>query len=714
LTTDSGLQAATDAADVASILARALEPRAVAVYGATDRMPGRQYVDAVVLSPGYADRTALVNPSPKTIHGLSTTPSALDSHLAGQLDFAVIATPIPAVAASVEDCGRAGIPVASIITAGFSEAGGDGRGLQEELLATARASNVRLIGPNTMGVINVTAGFRAARPYFVARPGSISVLAQSGVIPSRIMEEVGMAGHGIDIWATLGNCADLGVPDFLPYLAARETTKVIVVYLESVTDPDALRTALQQARAAGKEVVVLKSGRTARGSVATASHTGAVSSPHTFFELLLRECDVVSARTVRQAVEAAVLLDTHGRIRGGIAVVLGSGGEAALTTDLAEEYDVPLARIQPETVAKIKALVPEIGTVNPIDLTWAAGQRGHSHTIYDLFADEPDVGCIVLLDGGLWPPGSFPPEMEAKRFALEYRLAEKVPVIREVREHDPSLGPNDRLTLVQAGIAVTREAETLWPVMRQLVRRPRSDDEHEEPAAVAEQLIPPPANQIVSELDALRVLASARIPVVPYRLLPDESEARIAFAEFGPPVVLKGIARGVTHKTEAGLVRLNIADETAALDTYRALRASLAAYPDAEVVMQPQIRDVVAEMIVGIVNDPRWGLHLMLGPGGLAAEEVTDRVWAALPLDREDARTMIQSIPVCRAIARRRAGGAALMERLADLLLALSDFASASERTLAEVEINPVLIREADVLAVDAVLSFTAAVPQPD
>src|SRR5580704_4441632 len=124
-------------------------------------MPGRQYVDAVVLSPGYADRTALVNPSPKTIHGLSTTPSALDSHLAGQLDFAVIATPIPAVAASVEDCGRAGIPVASIITAGFSEAGDDGRGLQEELLATARASNVRLIGPNTMGVINVTAGFRA-------------------------------------------------------------------------------------------------------------------------------------------------------------------------------------------------------------------------------------------------------------------------------------------------------------------------------------------------------------------------------------------------------------------------------------------------------------------------------------------------------------------------------------------------------------------------
>jgi acyl-CoA synthetase (NDP forming) len=685
-------------------LRRGLEPRAVAVYGATERLPGRQYVDAVTGSMNH-DRVVLVNPSPKAINGLDTRPNAGDSELAGSLDLALIATPLNGVIQSIEDCGRAGIGLASIVTAGFAEAGRGGVELQRRLLQTARDANVRLVGPNSMGLMNVTMGFRAARPFFVGQPGSISIIGQSGVVPSRLMEEVSLLGHGIDLWVTLGNCADIGVPEVVTYLAGRDTTRVIVIYLESVADPASLATALRMAREAGKEVVILKSGRTAAGSVATASHTGAIASPHMFFDLLVKECGVISVDTSREAAEAAAILNTIGRIKGKIALVLGSGGEAALAADLCQENHVPLAAISPAGLEKIRELVPEIGTANPFDLTFAASLRGQTQAIYDIISDEPDVGCIVMLDNGAWPPGSFPPEIEQAQQALDRHVASRVQVIKEVRDHDIAPQRPVRAELVRSGIAATSSSEALWRILPKMVDVTVGDDQAPKRAQPSDGQVTTELRR-ESELAALDLLAGSGVPVIPYQVVADDAELFLAIAQYGLPVVLKGIYPGISHKTDRGLVHVDLFSEADALEAFRELRAG-AAETGGQVVVQPQVRGATAELILGAVNEDRWGPYLMLGAGGIAAEDLSDRVWARVPLDLAEARSLIDRVNVCRAISRRRDRAQQGLHELARLVVAVSEFVDRNRAVLKEIEINPVLLRDEGVTAVDAVLSFS-------
>jgi acyl-CoA synthetase (NDP forming) len=692
----------SDFLETTDVLRRGLDPRRVAVYGATDHLPGSQYADAVVLS-GFGDRAVLVNPNPKTLHGMATVASARDSGFA-DIDLAVVATPMRGVLDAIKDCGDSGIGLASIVTAGFAEVGASGDQLQEQLLETARASNVRLIGPNCMGLLNLTTGLRASRPYYVAPAGTISIIGQSGTVPSQIMEELALLGSGTDLWITIGNCADIGAAELIAYMSERDSTRTIVAYLESVPDPDRLRKSLLMARAAGKEVVVLKTGRTANGSRATASHTGAIATPRIFFDLLAEEADVISVDTARQAVEAASILNTIGRIEGKIAVVLSSGGEAALASDLCEEHAVPLAVIREETVQRIKALVPEIGTANPIDMTFAATERGHADEIYDVIADEPSVGCIVLLDGGVWAPGSYLPEVEEKRKRLEHRLASKVQIIKELREHAIAPQQADRAAYVAEGIAISGENETLWEVLPKLMstRRPPG---HEIATLTPEIGGPASAAVRETELVALDLLRDAGVPVVHYQVVRGEGDVKAAFSDLKSPFVLKAIRPGVTHKTELGLVRLGITSEKEAANAFAELRSVTQDAPGTEIVAQPQVGGVTAELVVGVINEDRWGPYILLGSGGIAAEDTGDRSWNRLPLTLPQAEEMVQEIAVCRAIARRRAKGRPGLAQLAQLLVSVSDFTS-KHADLVELEINPVLIRDNDVVAVDAVLTY--------
>jgi acyl-CoA synthetase (NDP forming) len=719
--------------DLASVLKAGFNPRAVAVYGATDKMPGLQYVDAV-LDSEFAeniaranplpelvrgletrkfdhDRVALVNPTQKLVHDIETIPSALDSGLKGQLDLAVIATPLHGVNAAIEDCGRCEIGLAQVIAAGYSEIGPEGAALEAELVELAAQNGVRLLGPNSMGFINVGVGFRASRPYYFldAEPGSVSILAQSGTAGSVLMEEISLLGHGIDLWVSVGNCADVGVPELVSFLAGRDSTRVIVIYLETVTVPERLSQAITEARANDTEVVILKTGRTAAGGIATASHTGAVASPHVFFELMMKDSGAVCVETISEAAEAAAVLDSIGRIKGGVAIVLGSGGEAALSADLCEENGVALAKIRPETMSEIRRLVPEIGTENPIDFTFAASQRGYVDKIYNMIVDEPDVECMVYLDAGLWPQGTFSAEDEARREALERQMASKVQIIKEVRSHDVIPMRPQRSALVRRGVAAVGQSEVLWKILSRLSV---SDSAHKRetvrvaPVAIgAQATVEPPVT--ISELNALDALRTAGVPVIPYRLVDGEADLSGSLEEFGSPVVMKAIEPGVSHKTERGFVRLDLFSQSDAQEAFESLRK--AAGSAAQIVVQPQVRGILGEIIVGVVNDERWGLHLMVSSGGLAAEEVADRVWSRLPISRATAEELLEGVHICRAIVRRRPGGRKVVESLADLIVAVSEYASSHGEQLSELDINPVILTDAGAIAVDALISLISA-----
>lgn len=685
-------------------LDRGLAPRAVAVYGASDRSPGAggSRVGDNLMRHGYEDRIVFVNPRPQEIHGVKSVASAVDSPLADEIDFAFIAVPRAGVEAAVEDCARAGIKLATVVTAGFGEI--DDKGLEDEqrLREIAQANGMRLFGPNCMGLINVRDSLFAARPPFDdCASGAVSVVAQSGTVACRLMEEVSSFGQGIDLWVTMGNCMDITVPEMITYLAQRDSTKVIVTYLEGIPDPSALREAFKAARAAGKEVVILKPGRTERGSRAIASHTGALASPDVFVDAMVRECDVIRCRTVIEAAQAAGLLLSIGRIRGRVAVIAGSGGDAALVSDLCEENGVPLSALHADTVEQIRAIAPEAGLANPIDPTATVTQKGLTGELDRLIAADPDVSCIVVLGGAAFRFPDWRPEWIESTIDRYHVLAKMIPVV-----HASPMGRNYRERLSASSIGVMNDDETAWRALGAVVDLDPESTAPEVKACPSEHAPTDEAaaasSQALPELEAMGMLGAAGIPMIESVVIGSEKELRDTAQRLGYPLVMKGLVPGITHKTDRNLVQIGIRDEAVLVATWNRLHAEVG--DEGKVVLQPEIQGKVAELIVGAVNDPRFGVHLMLGAGGTWAELEGKRSWRHGVVSAEEAREMIASLPLGQALIEGRRGVKADVDAVVAALQRLSEFAVDNADSILEVEINPLIVRSGDAVGVDGLI----------
>jgi acyl-CoA synthetase (NDP forming) len=376
-----------------SILDQFFEPRSVALIGATNTPGFGHGIPLFWQKNGWLDRAYLVNPKGGQIHGIEAYRSIPE--LPEGIDLAVVIVPAPAVREVLIDLGRKGIRAVIIESAGFAETGPEGRKRQEELAQLAKGMGIRLIGPNCVGVVNTENRFATIEIMDPAmEPGSVAIMAQSGVFGNILLDHLPTAGLKISKVATLGNKIDLDEADFLDYFAADPGTRVILIYMEGTNDGPRFLQALRRTCRI-KPVVILKSGRTPYGREATLSHTASLSGEDRVFDAAFRQAGAIRAMNLQEMVEIARVLIAQPPMRGrNIGILTTSGSLGAMTADIVYQEGMRLPPWEPDTIKKIKAQAPGwMNVKNPLDI----GPSGIFRPACEAVFSDPNPDGFILI-----------------------------------------------------------------------------------------------------------------------------------------------------------------------------------------------------------------------------------------------------------------------------------------------------------------------------
>lgn len=695
-------------------------PRAVAVLGAS-RTPGKAgYQQVVNLQRGYTGRICPVNPTPGEILGLPTLASVRD--IEGGVDLAIVLLPAPAVPDAVRQCVEAGIPAVLIASAGFAEAGPEGRALQARLVDAARGTPTRLWGPNCNGLVSTSAGLLAS---FVdlphVRPGPVGIISQTGIFAAAFLNQVmEIPTFGVSKVATLGNICDVNEVDVLEYLADDDATKVIALYLEGFRDGRRLVDIAREVTRR-KPIVALVAGRTAAGARASMSHTANLAADARVTRDALLQAGVVLADEFTTLVDLAHAFACIGSVARAsrVAVLTTTGGAGVVAADQLASAGLALAELTVDTEQRLHAVHPlPPGAANPLDIWPAMQARGTNVAVRELLAPvvaDPGVDAAVLITGAFSGGGT------------DFDPAGVGDVLRTHRK--PVLawlyGPSQYLRVWDAALAKIgvpvfgslRSVACALAAMEDLARyrgRPAMQ------ASRANKRFPDEAARILSaaraaghgtltEPESYRVLEALGVHVASWRSVGDESEAAEAALDIGFPVVAKIVSRQTIHKSALGGVTIGLADAPSVASAVRTMRDAFArCAPQAKIdgyLIQKMV-GARAEAIAGLARTPQFGAAIMLGLGGVLVEAIGKVEFLLPPFDAADADRMIERTGLARLLRGGDAAPSAAAEAaLRDVLLALQDLA-ASDLGIAQVDINPLMLLAdgGGVAAVDAVI----------
>ncbi|MGQ3069983.1 MAG: acetate--CoA ligase family protein [Ferrovibrionaceae bacterium] len=687
-------------------------PQSVAVVGASsdpDRIGGRLL--RFLIESGFAGAVYPVNRSGAAeIQGLPAFASV--SAIPGSIDQAVIVVPEAGVEAALRDSIAKGVRCVLVLTSGFAEIGPEGRAQQDRLAAMCRAAGVRMLGPNSLGLLNVDtryfATFSTVLYGLQPKPGTISLATQSGAFGSCAYGMATQRGLGLSKIIATGNEADIDVAECIDYLAEDPQTQVICAALESCRDGNRLRAALLKAAAAGKPVLVMKVGRTEAGAAAATTHTGALAGNDAIFDTVFAECGAWRPQSIEEMLDIAYFCTVTGRLPddAGIGVVTGSGGIGVLMADHASEQGLTLPPLHDDGVAATRALLPFAVAANPLDMTAQVTSvpDGIPRTI-EIMLSHVDCGTVIayLAHMGLAP----------KRFeATRDRLAElrgqhpgKVIVLVMLSVAEANEG------LEAVGIPVfadpSRAVLAVAAAARMADRRRHLWQAGPAPAAPA-PADRDPLGDVATEVAAKRVLAAAGIPSLPERLCATADEA-VAVAEvMGFPVVAKIASPDIQHKTEIGGVILRIEDAEGLRQAFATLLSRAAdRAPRARlqgVLVTPMAGSGI-ETILGVHVDPTFGPMIMYGAGGTAVELYRDVAFASAPVSSGQARRLLDRVRSTALLRGWRGAPAADEAALVDAICSLSAFAMRHAEAIDSVDINPLLVRRQGVVCLDAVIT---------
>lgn len=711
-------------------LDRIFEPRSIAVVGASTDPAKRGYQILRALGEsGYAGQIHAVNPAGGSLFGLTLLRS-LDELPEG-VDLAVLCTPAPTTPGLVRACGERGVGGAIVLAVGFGEAGPEGERLEAELADAGRAGGVRLIGPNTSGLLNLRRGINLIGARGV-RPGGIALLVQSGNIALGLMNEITRrSALGISICCGLGNEVDVGFGEVLEYLGGHDATTGVIAHIEGCRDARAL---LESATAATrrKPVVVVKSGRTAAGAEAAISHTGAVAGPYDRLRAGLAQAGVVEVVRTDELSHVAETLTTQmaGPADGGIAILSDGGGQNTLAVDFLHELGATLPQLGTATSAALRArLGPAAAVLNPVDVAGAAdGNPGVFRSALEVIANDPAVG-IVLVVGLFGGYGiRFSEELVAAEaetaaaMAAGMRAAGKGLVVQSLYAAQESV-PLDALR--QGGVPVIESLEVACRAAAELQRRgarlarpdpaPPSGPPTAKSLSIAQDchqaIIAARADRRVTltEPEARAVLGDCGLPFGPAEIVRSGDQASQEAVRAPHRIALKLLSKHITHKTEAQGVVLDIATPDEARIAFQKIvsgarnHARAHGLPDEEyaALASPMYPQPVAEFLVGACRDRQLGPMLTIGAGGVWVEVFRDVAHRMLPASDAEIASMIAELRASALLAgtRGRPGArtepiVAAAQSVAHSLLMWSD--------IAEVEVNPLFVYEDRVVPVDA------------
>ena len=682
-------------------------PASVAIIGATGK-PGKvgRLFMARFVEAGFPELYA-VNPGEREIMGVKSYPTVLD--IPCQIDFAMILTPTDSALQAVAECAAKGVKTIVITTSGFAEAGSRGKELQREMVRVARSGGCRIIGPNCIGIYCPSSRL----PYSLGqgmKSGSVGLVSQSGFFADYVTHRTTANGIYFSKAASCGNESDLTATDFLEYLGEDPETEMIIGYIEGLKDGRRFFNVCKEV-SRKKPIILWKGGMTEGGARAAVSHTGAMAGSGAAWAGVMRQAGIVSVRSFEEVFDCLHAFRFQPLPSGRrVGIVSAPGSTAVATTDACLELGLEVPQFSAPTRERLVDAMPRVGGSidNPIDLSLAAAVNPRLHgDAVRILAESADVDMILLIAiaGG-----------ELLRDIVLRATAgvntKKPLAVTQMEGTEESIG-RDLQVLLSSGISVYPDAaraasalSRLWEYARFRESPPAVAPERSGTAASGRDVqvigkVLREGRTLLSEHESKEVLRAYGIPVTREREVRGMREFREALGEIGFPLVIKPSAPALAHKTEQGLVFLDIRNEQEAVAAYAQITARLDEEKTA-ILVQEMIRGS-REVMVGLSRDEQFGPRVMFGLGGIFTEILKDMTFRVAPVERQEALDMMGDIKARNMLGAFRGMPGADVDRLADILVKVGAI-GVDHACVKEIDINPVIFAGSQPVAVDALI----------
>ena len=708
-------------------------PQSVAVVGATERegSVGRTIMWNLI-SNSFGGTIFPINPKRKSVLGIKAYESL--TAVGEPIDLAIIVTPARTVPGLIRECVDNSVRGAIIISAGFKETGPEGVALEQEVLAEARKGNLRIIGPNCLGVMNPISGLNATFASTMARPGNVGFISQSGALCTSILDWSFRENVGFSAFVSIGSMLDIDWGDLIFYLGDDARTRSIVIYMESIGNARSFLTAAREV-ALTKPIIVIKPGRTAEAAHAAASHTGSLTGSDEVLAAAFRRVGVLRVDSIDDLFNMAEVLAKQPRPLGPrLTIVTNAGGPGVLATDALITSGGQLAELSDETVTQLNEILPAHWShSNPIDILGDADPERYAKTLEIVANDANSDGVLTILT----PQAMTAPTQTAQalkklypRPAI-YRFGKPL-LASWMGGSDVQAGEN---LLNQANIPTFAYPDTaarvfnyMWRYERRLqslYETPILPPESEETAVKKQRVqdIIQQARQagrtILTEYESKQILAAYDIPTVDTRLAQTADEAVSVANAIGYPVVLKLNSETITHKTDVGGVRLDLATADEVRYAYERIEEAVQdKYSAADflgVTVQPMLKlNDGYELIIGSSPDPQFGPVLLFGTGGTLVEVFKDRALGLPPLNSTLARRMMERTKIHTALKGVRGRDPVDLEGLEALMVRFSQLV-VEQPWIKEMDINPLFASAEHLVALDGrVLLYDADAREED
>ncbi|MDH3787948.1 MAG: bifunctional acetate--CoA ligase family protein/GNAT family N-acetyltransferase [Xanthomonadales bacterium] len=705
-------------------------PESVALFGASDRPDS---VGGIVfnnlLTSGYAGRIYAMNPKRDEVQGQKAY-SSLDE-IDEIVDLAVVATPAPSIPDIVEACGEKGVKMMLILSAGFREVGPQGRKLEDRVVQLIKRYNIRLMGPNCLGIIRPDIGLNITFGHNNAKPGNLAFVSQSGAICTAILDWAEKIGIGFSAVVSTGIAADLSFGDYLDYLVSDPKTKAILLYIEGIKDARRFMSSLRAA-ARIKPVIALKVGRHAAGAEASMSHTGALVGSDETFSAALSRSGVLRVETIGQLFAAAKALSSIRNRRSHseserLVIITNGGGPGVMAADRATDQGIELSTLSEETMEALNQALPAVWShSNPVDVIGDATPERYQQAVEICLQDPGVDGAIVILT----PQAMTDPTAVAEAVIKAAQSSEKPVMTSWMGGTQVAAG---RKLLTDSRIPDFGTLENAVDAFSYLARYNRNQRLLlQTPSRLSSELEPPDAEgarliiegvlteqrKVLTEPESMAVLNAFRIPTVRNAVARSANEALIIAESIGFPIAMKVLSTDISHKSDSGGVRLNINSAHEVRGAYRQMIDQVKQkVPDAHIegvtVGKMYRSSNGRELMIGIIRDPVFGPVISFGSGGTSVEVMGDSAITLPPLNQRLARDLIRRTKVSKLLGEFRNMPAVNMDQLIEVLLGVS--AMACELPwIQEMDINPLIIDDQGLVAVDARIVVDYPKPSTD
>ncbi|MEM2759260.1 MAG: acetate--CoA ligase family protein [Nitrososphaerales archaeon] len=679
-----------------------LAPKSIAVVGASER-PGT--VGKAIISNilnGYKGEVFPITPSHESVFGRKAYKSVMD--VPNHIDLAVVVTPSKIVPAVMEECGKKGIKGAIIITAGFKEVGGEGEVLQNQVAEISRKYGIRIIGPNCLGVMNLSPETMMNSTFLKITPktGNIALISQSGAICAALVEDAVAQDIGFSAVISIGNKVDMNETDLLAMLENDEHTRVIVMYLEDISDGrrfiDTCRRITKESKYR-KPILVLKAGRTPEGARAAMSHTGALMGADEVYDAIFRQAGVIRVDGMQELFDYATAFAKQPLPGEGVVIVTNAGGPGIISTDALSKLGLKMSNIE-DIRPQINQMIPSYGSSrNPVDIVGDA-DFNRFENVLNIVLDHPNCGAVVV--------------MCTPSATLDYDGLARVTVKMSKSKGKTILaslmglaeGTENKRIMSEGGVPHYMYAELAIRALKSMydykawLGTPRSESKSfKVDRESVEQVFSNVKNQKRTHLleeEGYEVLKAYGFPTPKSILAKDEEECAKAAQQIGYPIVLKIASPDIIHKSDAGGVKVNLSNEQEVRNAYRSIMSSAKSYKSDATILGVLVQELVKggkETIIGAKQDPKFGPLVMFGMGGIYVEVLKDVVFRLAPINEFEAKDMVESVKTSKLLKGVRGEKPSDVDALVDCLLRLSQLVMDFPE-ITEFDMNPLLVLE--------------------